>query len=125
LYCFKHWCVQIAAQRLGAATIEIAAFLQELLERQNYLCPYTGKKLVPGLNCSLDHILPVVRYPELAGDIDNVEWVDLSVNCMKGSMTKEEFLGFCRLIADRHPGDAVVIDPPLSPDALIALAAAN
>lgn len=122
LYCFKHWCVQIAAHRLGKGTVKLAAFLQDLLERQNYLCPYTSKKLVPGVNASLDHVLPVVRYPGLAGDITNVEWVDITVNCMKGSMTKDEFLGLCRSIAGRHPGDAVAVTVFHSPDFHRALA---
>jgi CRISPR/Cas system Type II protein with McrA/HNH and RuvC-like nuclease domain len=70
------------------------------LEDQNYRCPYTGILLKPGDNMSLDHILPTSRFPDLAGSIDNVEWVLDRVNLMKGNLTKEEFLQAVELIRE-------------------------
>lgn len=79
----------------------LAPLLEAKLEAQGGRCPYTGEILILGMNDSIDHILPISRFPELAGDINNVEWVSLSTNIMKRHLTKEEFLEQIRLIA-RH-----------------------
>lgn len=70
-----------------------AGFLKNLLIQQNYTCPYSGKKLYPG-NMSLDHILPVSKYPMLANDLNNLQWVAIEVNTAKNNMTENEFKEF-------------------------------
>jgi 5-methylcytosine-specific restriction endonuclease McrA len=62
------------------------------LIQQNFTCPYTGDKLVLGVNASIDHIKPKKRFPELASDINNIEWVSFRVNYHKYDCTKEEFI---------------------------------
>lgn len=59
---------------------------------QESRCAYTGEAITLGLNDSLDHVLPVSRYPELRGDPNNVVWVTRKVNCMKWDSTRDEFL---------------------------------
>lgn len=67
--------------------------LKNLLKHQNYICPYTGKKLILGETCTLDHILPKSRGG--SNDMNNLQWVFcsefLNVNTIKWSMTDEEF----------------------------------
>lgn len=96
--CISCYVRRCATQRLGSSF-----YWKDLirkLEDQNYRCPYTGILLKPGDNMSLDHILPTSRFPDLAGSIDNVEWVLDRVNLMKGNLTKEEFLQAVELIRE-------------------------
>jgi hypothetical protein len=80
--------------------------LQELLEKQNCSCPYTGIKLKLGENASLDHVVPKSRGG--TNDLSNLEWVHVWVNLMKNNTSKSEFVpaldrflesaSFCRSI---------------------------
>lgn len=99
-WCEKHWLTQ-AAWRAGLRGKGSWKKIKLLLELQNYICPYTGKKLVIGVNASVDHKLPRSKYPDLVGDISNYEWVDEDVNRAKRAMTKDEFISMCRLISGR------------------------
>jgi 5-methylcytosine-specific restriction endonuclease McrA len=69
-----------------------------LLERQQYRCALTGRKLTPD-TASLDHILPVCR--QGAHTIDNAQIVLKEVNRAKGTLTNEEFIALCRAVV-RH-----------------------
>lgn len=73
-------------------TAKHAELIGQKLKDQNYRCAYTGEKIILGLNDSLDHILPISRYPELRSDPFNVEWVTRKVNCMKWDSTRDEFI---------------------------------
>jgi hypothetical protein len=46
--------------------------LKHKMEQQNYLCPYTGEKLILGYNASLEHRYPKSRFPDLKDDLDNI-----------------------------------------------------
>lgn len=73
-------------------TAKHAELIGEKLRQQNYRCAYTGEEIILGLNDSLDHILPIVHFPELRSDPTNVEWVTRKVNCMKWDSTRDEFI---------------------------------
>lgn len=73
--------------------------MESIWNRQNGTCPYTGIRLDFGVDASLDHILPQSRYPHLADDINNMEFVHIHVNHMKKNMTKEEFIEFLRMLS--------------------------
>lgn len=103
-FCEKHWFAAMARWALGSGTIDNGNRLHEKLKSQEYRCPYSGVLLVPGDNCSLDHVLPKCRYPERAKDIDNLQWVLTDVNHAKAHMTHEEFVTMCCVVADRHNG---------------------
>lgn len=71
-----------------------------LLESQNWRCPYTNEKLVLGLNDSVDHKLPRIKFPEQAVNISNLEWTTRGVNQMKADRTPDEFLALIKQIHD-------------------------
>lgn len=99
-YCLDHWFSNIAGHSLGKGR-ENGQAIKKKMEEQNYRCFYTGKILVPGINASLDHILPKRHYPEKTKDINNVRWVDLQVNYLKRDLTHEEFVAFCKMVAEK------------------------
>ena len=68
------------------------------LEEQRYTCAYSGVKLIPFVNASVDHIKPLKHFPELRGDPNNVEWVTREINEMKRDRTPEEFMSIIRTI---------------------------
>lgn len=70
--------------------------LYKLLVLQPY-CPYTGDKLIPTVNCNLDHKIPLSRGGKRA-DIKNLQWVSRRYNLAKCDMTDKEFQKFCKLI---------------------------
>ena len=99
-WCEKHWLTQ-AAWRAGLRGERSWEKIRRLLESQNYICPYTGKKLTIGVNASIDHKLPRSKYPTLVGSIENYEWVDEDINRAKRTMTKDEFIAMCKTVASR------------------------
>lgn len=101
-WCERHW-FQQAAWRNGVGGNGAWKKAKELLERQNYTCPYTGERLVIGKNASLDHKNPRSRFKDQVHLWENIEWVDLEVNRAKRALTKSEFIDLCRLIARRFP----------------------
>jgi hypothetical protein len=66
--------------------------LLSLLEGQRWRCAYTGEILVLGVNDSVDHSYPVSAYPDLAGEITNLEWITREINVMKRDRTPEQFM---------------------------------
>lgn len=72
--------------------------LRRLWSKQKGVCPYTGLHLTMGIDASIDHIKPKYLYPELAKDLDNLQWVHKTVNEMKGYQTEQEFLALINLI---------------------------
>jgi len=96
--CEAHWYATIAYNAGLRDSIEDGKLLKHIMEKQSYTCPYTGEKLIPALNCSLDHIKPRSRFPLLAKDISNMEWTTKLVNRSKYNMTKEEYFLFIKNI---------------------------
>lgn len=98
--CERHWFIHVATQSMKSGdSVSAAEAIKEKLERQGFVCPYSGRKLVPGANASLDHIKPKSKHPELASDMENLEWVDVDVNYAKLDMSKEDFIKMCREVA--------------------------
>ena len=88
-------------KKLGDLTVED---LKEQWNKQNGICPYTGIKLILPLrkkNCeiielaSLDRIDSSKLYEK-----DNVVFVSTPINYMKGCMTEEDTIKFCKTIAE-------------------------
>ena len=62
-------------------------------------CAYSDRKLVPGLNASIDHITPVFKRG--LDDINNLQWVDTQINTMKTDMDHSNFLSTCYKIGNK------------------------
>jgi 5-methylcytosine-specific restriction endonuclease McrA len=104
-YCEWHYFSDVAKSRLGKADKCTVEALRVKFYESNCLCPYTNKTLVLGVNASLDHKLPVSRYPEKRSSLDNVEWVSARANDAKGNLTTQEFIEFCHTVAKLNPID--------------------
>ena len=77
--------------------------LESLAEKQNYICNLTGDKLLTGVNMSLDHIKPISKYPELAVDLKNMQWVTKWANAGKSDLTVAEFAMNCMKVIAKCP----------------------
>lgn len=60
------------------------------LYNQNFSCYYTQTLLIPGVNLSIDHIVP--RSKSGNDDLDNLVWCDYAVNKMKCNTDLDSFL---------------------------------
>lgn len=98
-YCLECWVRSCVGRTLNIKDKEKKEYYtKELLvklKKQNHLCVYTARPLTAGVNLSLDHILPVVDFPELKTDLSNLVWVDLSVNVAKNKLLPRDFRQMC------------------------------
>lgn len=94
-------CYMASASKQNLGTTKHRHELKERFFAEGSKCFYTGKELILGVNASLDHMNPVSRFGESANVPENLVWCDRAVNEAKKSMTKEEFIGLCKLIAGR------------------------
>lgn len=76
--------------------------LKDLFYSQNQECYLSGKKLILGINASLDHIIPISKGGSF-DDIKNLAWMDEPSNYAKNNLSNEEFILLCNRIAKRHP----------------------
>lgn len=97
LHCYIKECVRKTLKLVKDEDKEhYANILLTKLQNQNFECVYTGRRLTPGINLSLDHILPSSIFPEQFRDIDNLVWCDLSCNIAKNNLLPEKFLELCQ-----------------------------
>lgn len=95
------WCRTCALKRICTMRFGSGKRWQELgdlLDAQNCQCVYTGIPLMLGVNASIDHIIPEGK----GGDhsIQNLQWVETSINRMKFDMDDSEFRSHLRRVAD-------------------------
>lgn len=85
----------IATKRTGS--VENWQAIEQKFLSQNGLCPYSGVKLVLGLNADLDHRVPV----SLGGsnDISNLQWLYRPINTMKWNLSEVDFLETIKLVS--------------------------
>jgi hypothetical protein len=69
--------------------------LYALLERQQFRCALTGRPLSPE-EAELDH--RVSRADGGDDGIDNLQWIEATVNRAKGTMGTAAFIGLCRAV---------------------------
>ena len=67
---------------------------------QDYRCAYTGIKLIPALNASIDHKIPLSTDVSQYQKIENLQWVCLDINIMKRNYSEDDFL-------KRHEGSPI------------------
>ncbi len=96
LYCYIKDCVRKTLLITDPqAKQEFASLLLEKLDNQNNRCVYTNRIMVPGVNMSLDHILPKSLYPDGFRELSNLVWVDKSCNIAKNNLLPNDFLSLC------------------------------
>ena len=100
-FCEFHYIDSMTRNAIGYRSKEAALLLYDKLYSQKFTCPYTGEKLVLGVNAWIDHVLPRSRFPSQEASLDNLEWTSKKANRAKHNLTKEEFLELCKLISGR------------------------
>jgi 5-methylcytosine-specific restriction endonuclease McrA len=100
ILCLYHW-FQGIGNPYGLQTKNGGtALLQSIWDEQCGLCAVTGEPLIPGVNASLDHIVP--RSKGGLSVRGNLRWVLLEVNTAKHDMSDEEFVALCRKVVAAH-----------------------
>ncbi len=67
--------------------------IKKIAEKQNYTCVYTGKKLIPGTNMSIDHKIP--KFLNGSNKLKNLQWTLKKVNIAKNKLTHKDFIQMC------------------------------
>jgi len=77
----------------GGGTPVSVGSVMDLLDRQQYRCALSGRRLTP-TTAALDHIVSISN----GGDhiIENAQVLHKDVNRAKASLTNTEFIGLCR-----------------------------
>jgi len=102
-FCEFHYVASKLRYAVGTKCNDYTQIMLDRLKQQDYKCPYTGEQIILGINAHLDHIKPKSRFPELATDLNNIEWVSAVINHAKADMTKEEFLSQYRITYIGNP----------------------
>ena len=97
---FKHYLMKISHTRLGSS--KYWKELNQLIEKQNYKCAYTGLVLTPAVDASVDHIIALSTDAEQYNKIENLQWVHSAINRMKNNHTEEDFLKYIKLIYENR-----------------------
>lgn len=91
-------CVEpVAASSRHTRRWPTAKQLMAVLENQEFRCALTGVPLTPR-TCEIDHKVPIARGG--TNDIDNVWFIDRTVNRAKHTMTIEEFRAMCQRVIE-------------------------
>lgn len=98
-YCLDCYIKECVRKTLKVTDLREKETLKEQLLnkliQQNYTCAYTGIRLIPGINMSIDHIFPVSINPEKIKEIDNLIWIDVHCNMAKRNLLPSEFMDLC------------------------------
>ena len=82
---------------------ETARKLRERIEQIGWRCELSGAKLSPH-TFSLDHIVPLAHGG--LHDASNIQFVHPIINAMKGTLNMQEFVGWCKLVAEHKGGES-------------------
>jgi len=96
--CEDHYIGNAIKCAIGKCDKETVAILKARFYDRPY-CPYTGEKLIFGVNTHIDHVESKKNRPDLAKELNNLEWVSDRANLAKNGMSKQEFIQFCSLVA--------------------------
>ncbi len=98
-YCLSCWYDQ-RVKNLGMGRDTRGKELEQIAINQNYKCPYSGEDLVPAVNMTVDHIVPIAKDRTKKRDITNLQWTTPLMNHMKADSSHDEFLAICRKIVE-------------------------
>ena len=95
-YCLPHWFAMIGRARGLTGKNGGLTLIRRIWDEQGGICDVTGDHLVPGVNASLDHRIPVSR----GGDCsrENLRWIVKMANYIKSDSSEEDLLTFCRKV---------------------------
>lgn len=83
-------------------------YLEQLLINQNFKCSLSGLPLSLSLGFSTPkdrqfHTASLDRIDSSIGYVEgNVQWVHKIINYMKGTLTQEEFINYCKCVSNLH-----------------------
>ena len=94
---------RVSVKRTGS--VKNWELLDDKFDKQNGVCPYTGRSLMIGVDADLDHIKP----SSCGGtnDLENFQWIFHKANQMKWNYPEEEFLGLVKEIYLHRFGVAI------------------
>jgi hypothetical protein len=93
----KAGAAEAAAERLTGKAV------YRLVQQQGFRCALSGQELTPA-SASIDHKTPLCRGG--SHTIDNAQVVEAEINRMKGTLTHDEFVRLCVLVARWSGGAA-------------------
>ena len=68
----------------------------KLLKQQNYICPLSGRKLIKGVNASIDHIIPIGKHRKdknhKLAKVSNIRIVDIDVQFWRRNFTDQKII---------------------------------
>lgn len=105
--CLSHWFRRKAREHGGLVT---ASTLNNLWLKQGGRCFYTGRKLVPGVNASLDH-----KRPQTKGGTStqrNLCWCLTEINIAKRNLTPTQFVTLCFAVVKHRQRRSFNPHPP-------------
>jgi hypothetical protein len=100
-----YWCTMCGGAKRRGIPVEITKqYLWDVLVKQNFICALSGVLLILNSkngcydgNASIDRIDSSKAYIE-----GNIQWVHKYVNLMKLDKSSEEFIRWCKLVADNN-----------------------
>jgi HNH endonuclease len=92
--CIECWWNQ---KGVSVGGVKQVVYLQQLWEKQDGRCALSNLPLTPGINASIDHIIP--KSKSGTNDINNLRWLHTSVNSGKGTISDEHFIEICKAVA--------------------------
>jgi hypothetical protein len=92
--CLDCWFKNKAAS--NTRTVKNTQALKDMWERQKGRCAISGLPMTPGLDASLDHIIPKSKGG--SNTVTNLQWVLFDVNSLKSNNTIERLIVICKAI---------------------------
>jgi len=97
--CERHYFLNVATTLKNR---NLASGLDLLWQLQEGKCYLTGRKLIMGVNASIDHIIPKCKNGKV-DSLENVRWCDKGVNWLKSGHTINELIQLCKEVIDYQP----------------------
>lgn len=89
-YCLDHWCEVLQnTKHYNSKRNKLFFNVKELWEEQKGRCAITNVELIPGINASLDHIIPIAKGG--TNSKNNMRFIHKSLNGFKNDLTENEF----------------------------------
>jgi 5-methylcytosine-specific restriction endonuclease McrA len=87
-WCLEHWLKKAYIHKQYRFCVTYSE-LRKLWDSQEGKCAITGESIIPGVNATLDHIVPLSRKGQKT--INNLRFISKELNKLKDDMTESEF----------------------------------